>query len=65
MLNFTEHIKRVSQLADQTLVDVQGKKYDSVREHLIKISINVNEAMQQLDEMTAVIQGDTGNCNPE
>ena len=51
MLNFTEHIKRILDLSDQTLVHVQAERFDSARDDLINISINTNEAMQQLDEL--------------
>jgi len=51
MLNFTDHMKRISYLSDQVLVHVQAERFDSARDDLIKISVNANEAMQQLDEL--------------
>lgn len=48
MLNFTENMKRIIQLAEQSLVHVQSKDYDSASEDLLQININANLAMQQL-----------------
>lgn len=58
MLNFTEHMKRIIQLSEQTLVHVQEENYDLALDDLMKIGINCNEAVQQLDElMHTVSQG--------
>jgi len=51
MLNFTEHIKRILLLANQSLVHVQGEKLDTAREDLFKIIKNAVFAMQQVDEL--------------
>ena len=51
MLNFTEHMKRISYLADQVLIHTQEEKFPMTRDDLIQISIHCNEALQQLDEM--------------
>jgi len=51
MLNFTEQMKRIIQLAEQTLVHVQAENYDSALDDLMRIGINCNEAIQQLDEL--------------
>ncbi len=59
MLNFTEHMKRIVQLAEQTLVHVQAKNHDSALDDLMEIGINCNEAVQQLDELIRTFQRDT------
>ena len=51
MLNFTEHIKQIIQLSESSLVHVQAENYDSALDDLMKIGINCNEAVQQLDEL--------------
>jgi len=51
MLNFTDHIKRISYLSNRTLVHVQDEKFDSALEDLINIYNNVNEATRQIYEM--------------
>jgi len=51
ILNFTEHIKRIEYLADQTLVNVQAEKLDDARDNLLHILIHNNEALQQLNEL--------------
>jgi len=51
MLNFTEHIKRISYLADQALIHTQEEKYPMTRDDIVRISIHCNEALQRLDEM--------------
>ena len=51
MLNFTEHMKRIINLAEQSLVHVQAERFDSACEDVINISVNAKEAIQQLDEM--------------
>jgi len=54
MLNFTENMKRISQLADKALIHTQEEKYPSTRDDIILISICCNEALQQLDEMVSM-----------
>lgn len=51
MLNFTEHLKLIIQLAEQTLIHVQAENYDSALDDLMRIGVNNNEAVQQLDEL--------------
>ena len=51
MLNFTDHIKRIVYLADQTLKHTQEEKFDSARDDLNNISIIVNESMRQLHSL--------------
>jgi len=51
MLNFTEHMKRISYLSDQALIHSQEEKYPMTRDDIVRISIHCNEALQQLDEM--------------
>ncbi|MBA7664249.1 hypothetical protein ES703_72306 [subsurface metagenome] len=51
-MNFTEHMKRIIQLAEQSLVHSQAEKFEPASECLINISINANEAIQQLDELS-------------
>ena len=52
MLNFTEHMKRIIHLAEQSLVHAQDGKFKPAADDVIKISIHCNEAMQQLDDMS-------------
>lgn len=59
MLNFTEHLKRIIQLAEQTLVHVQAENYDSALDDLMEIGISNNEAVQQLDELIRTSQQST------
>ncbi len=54
MLNFTENMKRILQLADQALIHTQEEKYPMTRDDLIRISICCNEALKQLDEMVSM-----------
>lgn len=54
MLDFTENVKRISYLADQTLIHTQEEKYPKTRDDLVQISIHCNEALQQLDEMVSM-----------
>ena len=60
MLNFTEHMKRIIQLAEQSLVHVQAKNFDTALDDLMKIGINCNEAIQQLDELMHMQSQGTG-----
>jgi len=62
MLNFTEQMKRIIQLAEQTLVHVQAENYDSALDDLMRIGIKNNEAVQQLDELIHTLQ--QGNILP-
>ena len=51
MLNFTKHMKRIIQLAEQSLVHVQGEKFDSAHEDLANIMNSTYAANRQLDEL--------------
>ena len=51
MLNFTEHMKRIHHLTDQANLNVLKEDYDTALDDLMKIGINCNEAVQQLDEL--------------
>lgn len=55
MLNFTDHIHRIPVLSDLALKHVQEQKFDLAREDLFNISINVNEAIQQLDDFIVAL----------
>jgi len=55
MLNFTEHMKRIHYLADQANLNVLKGAHDTALEDLMKIGINCNEAIQQLDELKHTI----------
>lgn len=55
MLNFTEHMKRIHYLADQANFNVLKEDYDTALDDLMKIGINCNEAIQQLDELMHTI----------
>ena len=52
MLNFTEHMKRIIHLAEQSLVHAQAGKFKPASDDLMKISDHQLEAMQQLDDMS-------------
>jgi len=53
-MNFTEHMKRIIYLAEQSLVHAQDGKFKPAADDVIKISIHCNEAMQQLDDMSLI-----------
>ena len=55
MLAFSDHMRRIHSLTELTIRHVQDDKYDLAREDLFNISINVNEAMQQLDEWIVLL----------
>jgi len=61
-LNLTEHMKRIIQLAEQTLVHAQAEKFEPAAANLVSISNHCNKAIQQLDEMSYM--KDQG-CNPD
>lgn len=52
MLNFTEHMKRIIYLAEQTLIHAQAGKFKPAADDLIGISNQTNEAMHQLDDIS-------------
>jgi len=52
MLNFTEHMKRIILLAEQSRRHAQSGEFKPASDDVIKISIHCNEAMQQLDDMS-------------
>ena len=54
MLNFTDHMKRISDLSDKALIHTQEEKYPMTRDDLIRISIHCNEALQQLDDLVLI-----------
>lgn len=51
MLNFTEHMKHIIQLAKQSLVHAQAGKFTAASVDLFNISDHSLEARQQLDDM--------------
>jgi len=51
-LNFTEHMKRIIRLAEQSLDHSQAERFELAAECLLLISIDTNEAIQQLDEIS-------------
>lgn len=63
MLNFTEHMKRIHYLADQANFNVLKEDYDTALDDLMKIGINCNEAIQQLDELMHTISKGTAPPN--
>ncbi|GAI80877.1 unnamed protein product [marine sediment metagenome] len=52
MLYFTEHMKRIIELAEKSLVHAQAGKFKPAADDVIKISFHCNVAMQQLDDMS-------------
>lgn len=52
MLTFTEHMKRIVHLAEQSLVHAHAEEFKLAADDVIKISIHCNETMQQLDDMS-------------
>jgi len=62
MLNFTEHMKWIIQLAERVLVHVQAEKFDLALDDLMNIGIMCNEAVQQLDELIHTIQQGTDSA---
>jgi len=59
MLNFTEHMKRIVHLAEQSLVHAQSGEFKPAADDIINISIQCNEAMQQLDDMSLMARQGT------
>ncbi len=53
-MNFTEHMKRIIYLAEQSLVHAQAGKFEPAAGDLIGISNHTDEAMQQLDDMSLI-----------
>ena len=53
-MNFTEHMKRIIQLAEQCLVHAQAGKFKPAADDLLCISNHVDEAMQQLDDISLI-----------
>ncbi len=51
-MNFTEHIKRIKYLADQSLVHAKAGKFTAASDDLFNISDHSLEARQQLDDMS-------------
>ncbi|MBA7522337.1 hypothetical protein ES705_14455 [subsurface metagenome] len=51
-MNFTEHMKRIIELAEKTLVHVQEENFGKAAVDVMKISTNATKAMQQLDEFS-------------
>ena len=49
---FTDHMKRIIYLAEQTLVHAQAGKFKPAADDLMNISTHTTEAMQQLDDMS-------------
>lgn len=56
MLNFTENMKRIIQLAEQSLVHVQAEKFDNAHEDLVNIMNSTYAANRQLDELIKTIK---------
>ncbi len=56
MLNFTEHMKRIIELAEKTLVHVQQENFGKAAVNVLEISTSATEAMQQLDEISLLKQ---------
>jgi len=54
MLNFTENMKRIIQLAEQSLIHVQSENYDTAHDDLLKIWVNCDDAVKQLDELIKI-----------
>lgn len=52
MLNFTEHMKLIIHLAEQSLGNAQAGKFTAASDDLFNISDHSLEARQQLDDMT-------------
>ena len=59
MLNFTEHMKRIIHLAQQSLIHAQDGKFKPAADDVIKISIHCNESMQLLDDMSLMTRQGT------
>ncbi len=56
MLNFTEHMKRIIQLAEQSLVHVQSDRFKPACEAVFNISTHCDQAAQLLDDMSLLKQ---------
>lgn len=51
MLSFQEHIKRIIQLAEASLVHVQVDKFNAAQDDLFKLSHTARKAMKQISDM--------------
>jgi len=56
-------MRRIPVLTELSIRHVRENKLDLAREDLLNISINVNEAMQQLDEWTLLLDQNTEPSN--
>lgn len=53
-MTFTEHMKRIIELAEKTLVHVQEENFGRAAVDVMKISTSATEAMQQLDDISLI-----------
>ncbi|MBA7567242.1 hypothetical protein ES708_08951 [subsurface metagenome] len=51
-MTFTEHMKRIIELAEKSLVHVQEENFGNAAVDVMEISNNATKAMQQLDEIS-------------
>ena len=51
-MTLTDHIRRIEELAGQTLVHVQEENFGKAAANVMGISNHCNDAMQQLDEIS-------------
>ncbi len=52
---FREHINRIIELANQSLVHVQSEDYDTALDDLLKIGKSTNEAIHQVSDLKLTI----------
>ena len=64
MLDFTENMKRIGYYTEQSLKHSQEEKFEACRDDLANILIHGTEAMQQLDNLIAISQGNLPPCLP-
>ncbi len=53
-MTFSEHMKRIIYLAEQSLVHAQAEKFEPAAADLLDISNHCNDAIQHLDELSFI-----------
>lgn len=50
MLNFTDHMKRIIQLAEQAMKNVEEQNFTLVQDAIVKITLHNKQAEAELDD---------------
>ncbi len=62
-MTFSEHMKRIIYLAEQSIVHSQAEKFEPAAADLLGISNHCDEAIQQLDELSFIKEQSTRSAN--